>query len=424
MPILLDISNRNEIAVPDLVNTRNLYIRRIEPFVGKPVVKVITGMRRAGKSCLVRLLIEKLVAEGTPRERIVYVDKESYVFDAIRTYHDLAAHVAAVRSRTTGLCHVFVDEIQEIEGWERIVSDWSSRRDLDVVITGSNAHLLSGELSTLLAGRYVEIQVFPLSFPEFKAFHGLAATDTEKAFGLYLRYGGLPGLHTLGTLNEETFRPFASGVQDTIMLRDVVRRHQIRNHALLEQVARYVFDNVGNLTNASRVNAFLKNQKTAVGVDTILNYLRWFADAHLTHRVLLYDIKGRRHLEVNEKLYVGDLGLRNAVLGYRANDIGGLLENVVCIELLRRGYRVSIGRIGGREIDFVAERGDARLYVQVAYLLPTQDTLERETTPLLTVRDNYPKLLLTLDRNLGDDYQGVRRLYLPDWLSQSEDDTR
>jgi predicted AAA+ superfamily ATPase len=399
-------------------------LKQIEPFLGNSVVKVITGMRRSGKSCLVRLLMNKLVANGVQPEQIVYVNKESYEFDAIRTYHDLAAHVKALRPKGKKVCHVFVDEIQEIEGWERIVADWSGRRDMDVVITGSNAHMLSGELATLLSGRFVEVQVYPLSFPEFRAFNGLLKTETAEAFRDFLRYGGLPGLHEFGRLAEATFRPFVAGVYDTIMLKDIVRRHQVRNYALLEKVGRYIFDNIGNLTNASRINAFLKNQKLSVGVDTILNYMQWFAEAHLTHRVLLYDIKGRRHLEVNEKHYVSDLGLRTVLLGYRADDIGGMLENVVCLELLRRGYQVSVGRIGDLEIDFVAEREGKKTYIQVAYLLPTKATVEREAAPLLAVKDNYPKLLLTLDREVGDDYEGVQRLYLPDWLEASKTGSR
>jgi len=397
--------------------SRNQYIEKILPFLGKPVVKVITGMRRSGKSCLIRMLIEKLISDGVRREQIIYVDKESYEFDAIRTYHDLAAHIKVKRLKGKSVCHVFIDEIQEIEEWERIVADWSGRRDMDVVITGSNAHLLSGELATLLSGRYVEVQIFPLSFPEFRAFNRMQGSDTAEAFRQYLRFGGLPGLHEFGPLAEATFQPFVSGVYNTIILTDIVRRHQVRNVALLEQVSRYVFDNIGNLTNASRINMFLKSQKLSVGVDTILNYIKWFADAHLTHRVLLYDIKGRRHLEVNEKHYISDLGLRTALLGYRADDIGGMLENVVCSELFRRGYRVSVGRIGELEIDFVAEREGKKAYIQVAYLLPSKVTLERETKPLLAVKDNYPKYLLTLDRDIGEDYEGIERLYLPDWLN-------
>jgi uncharacterized protein len=402
------------------VYKRNLYLARIEPFLGKPVVKVLTGMRRSGKSCLVRLLIDKLLASGVRREQIIYVDKESYAFDALRTYHDLAAHVKATRPKGKAHCYVFVDEIQEIEGWERIVADWSGRRDMDVLITGSNARLLSGELATLLSGRYIEVPVYPLSFMEFRAFNGLQKAETASTFKDFLRYGGLPGLHAFGKLTEATFLPFVSGVYDTIMLKDVVRRHQVRNYALLEKVAKYIFDNIGNLTNASRINTFLKSQKLSVGVDTILNYLQWFSEARLTHRVLLYDIRGKRHLEVNEKHYVSDLGLRTAVLGYRAGDISGMLENVVCLELLRRGYQVSVGRINDLEIDFIAEREGKKVYIQVAYLLPEKATIERELAPLLAVKDNYPKLLLTLDREAGDDCEGVQRLYLPDWLTAQE----
>lgn len=396
--------------------TRNNYIQQISPFIGKPVVKVITGMRRSGKSCLVRLLIEQLRAAGVTSEQIVYVDKEAYAFDAIRDYHDLAAHVAVARKAAKGVLHVFVDEIQEIENWERIVADWSAKRDMDVFITGSNAHLLSGELATLLAGRFVEIPVYPLSFAEFQQFHKLEDENRTTAFNLFLRYGGLPGLHAFGPLTDLTFQPFVSGVYNTIMLKDIVKRHQVRNVALLEHIIRFLFDNIGNLTNASRINAFLKHQKISVGVDTILNYMQWFADAHLTHRIRIFEIKGHRHLEVNEKHYLNDLGMRTAILGYRADDIGGMLENIVCLELKRRGYQVSVGRFGESEIDFVAERHGRKQYIQVAYLLPTKKTLEREVAPLLAIPDNYPKRLLTLDQAMGNDYKGVQRLYLPDWL--------
>jgi predicted AAA+ superfamily ATPase len=353
------------------VYARNDYLKTARPFLGKPVVKVFTGMRRVGKSCLVRLLIDDLLKDGVAKERIVYVDKESYAFDAIRDYHDLAAYVAQALppdGQPSGQRFIFVDEIQEIDGWERIVADWSGQPSLDVTITGSNARMLSGKLATLLAGRYVEIPVFPLSFTEFRQFHGAAAGENGEAFRNYLRFGGLPGLHELGALNEETFRPFVSGIFDTVVLRDIVQRHQARNHVMLERVLRYVFDNIGNLINASKIAAFLKSQHLKVGVDTVVKYLDWFTEARLTHRLPLYDLRGKRHLEINEKHYVSDLGLRFFLLGYRAGDIGQMLENVVCLELLRRRYRVSAGRMGEQEIDFVGERDGERLYVQVAYL--------------------------------------------------------
>lgn len=400
---------------------RNIYIGKIMPFMGKPVIKVITGMRRTGKSYLLRLLIEQLKLQRVASKRIVYIDKESYTFDSIRDYHDLSSFVEAQLPENISKnekCYIFIDEVQEIVGWEKIVASWSSRQELDVVITGSNAKMLSGELATLLAGRYVECPVYPLSLKEFIEFHHLQKLELEQVFKLFLKYGGMPGLHTMGELDESTFLPFASGIYDTVVLRDVVQRQQIRNHVLLDRVVRYIFDNIGNLTNASRISAFLKNQRISVGVDTILNYMSWLSDAWLTHRVQIYDIKGKRHLEVNEKHYVNDLGLRNALIGDRPADISGTLENVVLLELLRRGYKVCVGRAGLNEIDFVAERAGRKQYYQVSYLLLSKVTIEREVAPLLALSDNYPKMLLTLDRSLGDDIDGVQRIYLPEWLLQ------
>ena len=395
--------------------TRNFYIDKISPFLGKRPVKVVTGMRRAGKSYFLRSLIEHLVRQGTPRKRIIYVDKESLDFDAIRDYRDLQKYVATMKTGS-GKTTVIVDEVQSVEGWERAVADWSGREDFDVLVSGSNAGMLSGELATLIAGRYIEFPIFPLSFGEFRQFHDLQDSALEEAFRKYMRFGGLPGLREFGPLSENVFLPFVSGIYSTIMLKDVVSRHQIRNPALLEAVARFLFDNIGNPTTSNRIHAFLKNQKISVGVPTILNYMQWFEDAHLTRRVRLYDIKGKRHLEINEKHFLTDLGLRAALLGHRDSDISGTLENIICMELLRRGWQVSVGRMGSAEVDFVAVRGGEKLYVQVAYLLASKSVVEREIAPLLDIRDNYPKLLLTLDRDLGNDVEGIRRLYIPDWL--------
>ncbi|MDR2863162.1 MAG: ATP-binding protein [Puniceicoccales bacterium] len=400
----------------NFVYTRNDYFATVAPFLGTPVIKVLTGMRRSGKSFLLRQILAQLRADGVPARNIVYVDKEDYAFDAIRDYHALAAHVDKALKGKRGRTVVCVDEVQEIEGWERIVASWSGKANREVFITGSNASLLSSELATLLAGRYIEFPVRPLSFAEFLQFREKPVAPDADEFQNYLRYGGLPGLHTLGTLSDETFRPYTQSIFDTIMLKDVVSRHQVRNMALLERVARYVMDNTGNLLNASRIAAFMKNQRVSASVDTILTQLHWFNDAHLTERALLYDLKGKRHLEINEKHYLTDFGLKHAVLGWRAADIGGLLENIVFLELRRRGYTVSVGRFGDMEIDFVAERNGERAYYQVAYLLSSKETLEREVRSLLAVGDNYPKYLLSMDNLPADNPHGVARRYLPDWL--------
>jgi predicted AAA+ superfamily ATPase len=404
----------------NIVHTRNNYLERIAPFLNTPIIKVLTGMRRSGKSFLLRQIIARLRRDGVPEKNIVHIDKEDYAFDSIRDYHALASFVDGALARAKGRTVVCVDEVQEIKGWERIVASWAAKPGREVFITGSNARLLSSELATLLAGRYVEFPVRPLSFAEFLQFRHKPVAPDDSEFQAYLRFGGLPGLHVLATLAEETFRPVALAVFDSIMLKDVIARHQVRNIALLERVARYVMDSTGSLINASRVAAFMKNQRMVASVDTVLAQLRWFNEAHLTESVRICDLKGRRHLEVNEKHYLTDFGIKHAVLGWRPADIAGLLENVVFLELRRRGWSVSTGRLGEWEIDFVAERGAERAYYQVTSQPASAKTWERETRGLLAVADNYPKHILSMDKLRVGDHAGLQCRYLPDWLLAPE----
>jgi predicted AAA+ superfamily ATPase len=262
--------------------------------------------------------------------------------------------------------------------------------------------------------------VRPLSFAEFLAFRQKPAAPDDAEFQTYLRYGGLPGLHSLASLNDVSFRPFVTSIFDTIMLKDIVVRNQVRNVPLLERVARFVMDNTGNLLNASRIVAFLKSRQTKASVDTILSQLRWFNEAWLTERALIYDIKGKRHLETNEKHYLGDFGLKHAVLGWRPADISGLLENVVFLELRRRGWAVSVGRVGEWEIDFVGERGGERAYWQVTARLDNEKIIGRETRSLLALEDNYPKTILTMDKLATGDHEGIAIKNLPEWLLSEE----
>jgi predicted AAA+ superfamily ATPase len=403
------------------VLSRNSYIAQLAPFLGKPVIKVITGMRRSGKSFLLRQIVRHLRDTGVPDANIVYVDKEDYAFDAIRDYHDLAAHVAEKLRDATGPVTICVDEVQEIDGWERIIASLAAKPDHDIIVTGSNARLLSSELATLIAGRYIEFQVRPLSFAEFLQFRGKSSAAQDAAaladeFDCYMRFGGMPGLHSLGELAEPLTRPFLAGIYDTIILKDVVRRHNIRNMDVFERILRFVFDNTGNLLNASRIAAFLKNQRIRISVDTVLTQLGWLTEARLAEPARIFDLKGKRYLKINEKYFPTDFGLKHAVLGYRPNDVGGLLENIVFLELRRRGYAVSVGRIGDAEIDFVAERANERAYYQVAFALPNNETLERELRPLEAVADNFPKFLLTMDRARTGNNNGVAVRYLPEWL--------
>lgn len=311
---------------------RQTYLARIAPFIGKPVIKILVGMRRVGKSELL-LQLRDVIQEQSPASRIVYINKELREFDEIRTYQDLNAHVD---TRADGQADVILlDEVQEIEGWEKSVSSYLAE-GLDVFITGSNAHLLSSDLATLLSGRYVEFPVYPFGFNEFCTLRDSDETD-EQLFRLYLKYGGLPGLHAFDFDENPGFQ-YLDAIYQSILLKDVVKRHQIRNVALLENVTQFLFDNIGNLFNPSNVSNYLKSQRLRNSLPTVQSHVKYICQAFLAHQVRQFDLKGKRYLEVNDKYFVSDLGLRHAVLGYRDADISGMLENVVYLELLRRGY--------------------------------------------------------------------------------------
>ena len=405
-----------------VVRERNLYLKRIAPFLGRPVVKILTGMRRVGKSCLLRLLRDDILRQGLPAGNLRFIDKESMDFDALRTDRDLHADVTAAFKRRKGPKALLVDEVQEIAGWERAVASLSGRGDVDIVLTGSNAHLFSSELASRLSGRYLEFPIYSLGFAEFLAFRGADAGNRDAEFRRYLRYGGLPALHHMELSDEVVFQ-YLSSLYSAILLKDIVARHAVRQVPLLENIARFLFDNIGQTVSANRISAYLKSQRLRVGVDTVINYLGYFQEALLTHKAARYDIKGRRLLELHEKYYLGDIGLRHALLGYREADIAPILENVVYLELRRRGYTVSIGKWGEREIDFIATREKEKLYVQVAYLLATPMTIRREFGPLLETPDNYPKLVLSMDPVFGGDYEGIRRMHLLDFLMKPDAET-
>ena len=397
---------------------RDEYLKRIAPFVGKPVIKVLTGMRRVGKSGLVRLLIQRLRDSGVAEKAILFIDLESLEWDSLKTYSDLNRYIKDFFQGVPAPRFVFLDEVQEIAGWEKVVNSLLAEEFADITVTGSNAHLLSSELATYLAGRSVEFPVYPLSFQEFLRFRGAKAGDRRDEFQLYLRYGGLPGIHQLD-LNDQTVFAYLNGVYNTLILKDVVTRNQLRDPSQLDRITRFAFDNCGNVLTAKRISDYLKNQKLSTSVDKVMNYLSFLEQAHLLKKVLRYDIKGLRNLELYEKYYMGDIGLRHGLLGYRDRDIGGLLENVVYLELLSRGYQVSIGKWGDKEVDFVAERAGERLYLQVALQLSTPETIEREFSVLEKIDDNYPKVVLSLDQFQSINRGGIRHIYLLDFLEGS-----
>ncbi len=401
---------------------RNLYLQRISKFLGKPVVKVITGMRRVGKSYLLRQIVEQLHSNGVTAENILYVDKESLEFEQIRNYRDLNTLVEGSLLHRPGTKFLLVDEVQEIAEWEKAIASLSSKQDVDILITGSNAHLFSSELATRLSGRYVEFPIYTLSFGEFLMFRGDQRVDLQHEWLNYLRFGGLPAIHHF-ELDEEIVFQYVGSIYNTILLKDIVKRHAVRNVSLLESIARYLFDNIGNTMSAKSIADYLKSQRLRVGVETVQNYLSYFQEALATHRIQRYDLKGKRVLEIYDKYYLGDIGMRHAVLGYREGEITGVLENVVFLELLRRGYRVYIGKLGNREIDFVATREKEKLYIQVAYLLATPQVIDREFGVLRDIPDNYPKFVISLDDAFGEDIEGIRRVNMIDFLLETTSQT-
>ena len=401
------------------MHERNLYWKRIRPFIDKPVIKIITGMRRVGKSCILKMIIERLKEEHGAGQRTVYIDKESLDYEFIRNHTALYQYSKNEFSDFQGKKYLFVDEIQEIENWEKAINSIFSEGGVDIFITGSNAHLLSSELATLLSGRHIEFQVFSLGFKEFMDFSAKRTQDQGQLFQEYLKFGGFPAIHFFD-LSEEVVYQYISAIYNTILLKDVVKRNNVRNIRLLENLGRYVFDNVGNIFSAKKIADYLKSQKMKVGVETVQNYLGYLTSTYAANRVDRYDIKGKRVLELHEKYYLGDIGLRHAQLGFRESDMGGILENIVFLELKRRGYRVAIGKLGNREIDFIAEKEARKIYVQVAYLLHSPETIEREFSPLREIKDNYPKYVLSMDTIFGNDFEGIQRIHIVDFLNSQE----
>jgi predicted AAA+ superfamily ATPase len=315
---------------------RDLYWKKIQPFVNKPVVKVVTGMRRVGKSYFLKEIIERLSEQGESRENCLFIDKEDLSFKFISSYMDLYKYVEDELSGVSGRKYLFIDEIQEIEEWERAVASFAKSEKYDIYITGSNAHLLSSELATLISGRYIEFTIYPLSFKEYRIFRGGDYSGQESEFDQYLRYGGLPGLIHL-ELNDETVFQYLSAIYNTILLKDIVKRYSVRNVALLEDFSQYFFDNISQIVSAGSITKYLKSQKIHAHVDTIQNFLSYFTATFLGYSAKRYDIKGKRRFEINNKYFANDLGIRHSVIGYRGGDIGQILENVVYVELLRRG---------------------------------------------------------------------------------------
>jgi predicted AAA+ superfamily ATPase len=398
---------------------RKSYWNRIRPFVDKPVIKVITGMRRVGKSCFLKQIMKQLADDGVSEDNLIFVDKEDLSFSHLANAQDLHQYVVSRSNELEGMVYLFVDEVQEIDGWEKAVASFAKTGGIDVYVTGSNAHMLSAELATLISGRYVEFPIYSLGFSEFLSFKGEDAASVDEEFRNYLRFGGMPALFHFEQSSEVIYQ-YDSAIFNTILLKDIVKRFNVRNVSLLERIGSYLFDNIGQLVSANSISKFLKSQRIKAYPDTVQEYLSYFVSTYLAFRAQRYDLKGKRLLEINDKYFVNDLGMRHAILGYTNADIGQLLENLVYMELKRRAYRVDVGKINEYEVDFVATRHDEKLYIQVAYLLESKETLERELRPLARIKDNYPKMILSMDRIGIDDMEGIVHRNLVDYLLDTD----
>jgi predicted AAA+ superfamily ATPase len=397
---------------------RELYIKQLFEFIDKPFIKVLTGIRRSGKSAMLMMLKDELIKRGIGEEDIITINFESFEFSEIDTYDKLYNYVKA---KITGnqRYYILLDEIQEVGSWEKAVDAFAVDFNADIFITGSNSHLLSSELATYLAGRYIEIHIYTLSFSEYLQFHKertkAKGTDLYREFGAFLRMGGFPVLHT-GDYSLESAWKVVSDIYSSAILRDTIQRNKIRDVELLERVVKFVFNNVGSKFSAQNVADFFKSQQRKIDLNTVYNYLNALEGAFIIYKIPRYDIKGREILKTFEKYYVGDPSLLYAMMGYRDRLISGVLENIVMLELKRRGYKVFVGKSDEREIDFIGELHEQKIYIQVAYQMTEQSTIDREFGPLLEIRDHYPKYVITMDETWHDNINGIRHQHIADFL--------
>ena len=399
---------------------RELYMKSIRPFIGTDLIKVMTGIRRCGKSVMLELIKEELVASGVDPAQFISINFEDLNYAHLQTAAALHEEITKRAKELGGKVYLFFDEIQEVTDWEKCVNSLRVCLDCDIYITGSNAKLLSGELSTYLGGRYVEFVIYPFSFGEFlELYRTVAPEDTiQKCFQKYLLAGGMPYLANL-RYAEAPSKLYLHDLFNSVQLKDIVKRNKIRDVDLLERIIAYVIANVGMTFSATSLARFLKNEQRTVAPETILNYIKYCCDAYLFYQVKREDLQGKQILSSNEKYYIADHGIREAVFGGNLRDINLILENIVYLELLRRGYKVTVGKTEEKEIDFVCDKQGEKLYVQVCYLLASEETVRREFGVYDSIRDNYPKYVVSLDE-FDMSRNGIKHRNIRDFLLEEE----
>ena len=397
---------------------RDEYIKKIVPFIDKDVIKVLTGIRRSGKSVMLKLLMEELKNRGINQNQFIYINFENLKYRNLKNYERLYDFILNKVDDKYKSYYIFLDEIQEVEEWERCVNSLRVDEELrfDIYITGSNAKLLSGELSTYLAGRYIEFIVYPFSFKEF--FEIIQEKNQEikvkEAFQKYVKFGGMPFLHNLD-YNFEASMQYLQDLYASIILKDITQRNNIRDTDLLERIINYVVMNIGNTFSATSISKFFKSENRKVAIETILNYIKACEEAFLVYRVARNDLLGKKILNVNEKYYIADHGIREAIMENNQKNINQVLENIVYFEMLRRGYNIKIGKVDNLEVDFVCKKNDETIYIQVSYLLASEDTKEREFSVLENIKDNYPKYVLSMDE-FDMSRNGIKHVNLIEFL--------
>lgn len=394
---------------------RQAYLDKIEKYLGKETIIVLVGQRRVGKSYLLKLFRDKKLAEG--KNNIIYIDKEKRQFDFIKTYRELDNYIEEHRKKDARN-YILIDEVQDVGEFERTLRNYRTEPDTEIVVTGSNAKMLSGELATLIGGRYKEIYIQPLSYREFLEFHQLS--DSDDSLTKYIQFGGLPGLVRIG-LDDEVVREYLMDVYHTVLLKDVIMRNNIRNAPFLENLVRFMADNEGKLISANSISRYMKSQGESVTSAAIINYQRFLTEAYIVHQVNRFDIHGRRIFENNDKYYFGDNGIRNTIAGGSRNaDIEKVIESIVYQQLIRMGYRVFVGQLQTAEIDFVCSKSDGqRAYVQVSYIVADEKTREREFGNLRKINDNYPKYVISMTPLVSrHDDNGIAHLHLRRFLTE------
>ncbi|MBR0077369.1 MAG: ATP-binding protein [Bacteroidales bacterium] len=392
---------------------RPYYYSKVEKFRGTGVLLVLTGQRRVGKSYVMREVVQRKRQDSD--SCVIYIDKEKTDFDFIQNYKDLVAYIDE-RREPNKHTFILIDEVQEIEEFERGLRNYYDNPDIDIIVTGSNSDTLSSDLATLLSGRYVEIFVQGLSYEEFLIFHNLE--DSDDTLRRYINFGGLPGLRPIGLDDPEVVRQYLQGVYNTILVKDIVRRKKVRNVSFLENLIKYVGDNIGKPLSATNIQNYMTSNKNEVSKNLILNYLKAMSEAFLVHDVTRFNLHGKKLLENNDKYYFGDVGIRNFIVGgRRANDIEKIVENIVYQHLIRLGYKVTVGQMYATEIDFVGTKGDDTIYVQAAYLISEESTFEREFGNLQKINDNYPKYVISMTPFMDSSkYEGIIHVPLADFL--------